>query len=497
MLNKVVFVLIISFFSVAYAVDVPIDDFSIKPYSQNPSDYVSPDTPDYKKSLISAKYQAIQYKQFYNHYFSTGPKSLSPWGEDVVKAILPWVKQTEKAGLDEFREHANNPDKQHYGENFKVHGKQWLDKIEQNMNLGALDSLSYDASKRAIVVNNTLARALPESAPDFFHFTLPGQGFPFDNLQMASLWVGTPLYVISHSKNKAWSLVFTPDAYIGWVKSSDIAYVSENFIKKWQQAAKKQLVAVTQTGASILNREAEFLFTGYIGAVFPLYRQANQTSSIFIPFKDQQGQAQLHIGVIKSGDVALMPMVASKENIIKLMQSLQNRPYGWGGAFFFNDCSQELKSLFTPFGIWLPKHSSLQAKSSSTENYSDDTLEERLNALREHGRPFMTIIFIGGHVMLYIGESEGAYHHKELMTYQNVWGLTNSHGDKRYIIGQSLFLPLLSSYPGYPDVVSLADKTYFKLTYVDDLDPKPLTPKAFVKQYYLSSPVNLSDMLGL
>lgn len=481
----------------AYAVDVPLYNFSISPYSQNANDYISPNSPDYKTSLISADYQAIQYKQFYHHYFSTDKQSLSPWGEEMVKAVLPWVRQSEMEGLDEFRNHDADPNKRHYGENFKIHGNKWLGKIEENMDLAALDSLSYDRNKRAIAVDNTLARALPASRPDFFHFTIAGQGFPFDNLQMASIWVGTPLYVISQSKNKAWSLVFTPDAYIGWVQTRDIAFVSDDFITKWQEAAKKKLVAVTKTGASILNEAGEFQFTGYIGAVFPLHSQDKGVTSILIPIKDQDAQARVHIGLVKHDDVALMPLLASKENIIKLMQSLQNRPYGWGGAFFFNDCSQELKSLFTPFGIWLPKHSSLQAKSKSTENYSDYTMEERLNALREHGRPFMTIIFIGGHVMLYIGESEGPEYQKQLMTYQNVWGLTNSARDKRYVIGQSLFLPLLASYPGYPDAVSLADKTFFKLAYVDDLDAKPLSPKAFVKRYYLASPFSLTDMLGL
>ena len=29
-------------------------------------------------------------------------------------------------------------------------------------------------------------------------------------------------------------------------------------------------------------------------------------------------------------------------------------PYGWGGMYFYNNCSAELKSLFTPFGFGYP-----------------------------------------------------------------------------------------------------------------------------------------------
>ncbi|WP_232220569.1 SH3 domain-containing protein, partial [Legionella tunisiensis] len=146
-----------------------------------------------------------------------------------------------------------------------------------------------------------------------FHFSLPGQGFPFDNLQESVIWAGTPLYVFTVSQDKAWSLVLTPDAYFAWVKSSDIAYASSGFIGQWQAAAKKGLVAITETGATVLDKQQHFQFTGYIGAVFPLAQRNEETTSILIPVKNAHQQAVVTMGSVSKNAASVMPLTASKK----------------------------------------------------------------------------------------------------------------------------------------------------------------------------------------
>lgn len=467
-LLKAVLIAITCHLSALFAADMPIEDFPIENYSQQVTDYLPPNAKDYSNSLLTKEYQSLQFKQFYNHYYSTKAQSLSPWSKTMVNTILPEVKKVQLELLDDFSNKNGQPT--HFGENYKIHDDKWLAKITKNMALDHLNSLSFNTTHRAIVTNNTLVRALPESEPDFFHFSLPGQGFPFDNLQMSALWVGTPIYIISQSVDKAWSLVLTPDGYYGWLKSNDIAYVSKNFIAKWQQAARKSLAAITQTEASIVNSNNQFQFSGHIGAVFPLKNTHANKLSILIPIKDSNNNAVIKVGIINKNAAHRMPLAASKTNIAMLLKQLQNRPYGWGGAFFYNDCSQELKNLFTPFGIWLPRNSAQQAKLSSTLDLSHYNLEQRLSLLKQQGHPLMTIIYINGHVMLYLGNIKTKDGTTQPITYQNVWGLAPITKDKRYIIGQSLFLPLLKDYPEKPDVISQADKPYFKLIFLDKLN---------------------------
>jgi hypothetical protein len=98
----------------------------------------------------------------------------------------------------------------------------------------------------------------------------------------------------------------------------------------------------------------------------------------------------------------------------------------------------------------------------------------------------MTIIYIGGHVMLYLGTQE-----ETPITYQNVLGLAPVNRDKRYVIGQAVLFPLLKYYPEYPDAKSLANSSYFKLIFLDDLPKQNLSPSLFVKQ--LTQALSLKD----
>ena len=467
--------------STSFAVEVPIEDFSIKAYPQNINEYLPPDSADYNQALLSSEYQQTQVQQFFNHYYASDNKGLSPWSESMIRAVLPSVKKIELALLDEFDNQQQGPAQQHYGEHFKEHDEIWLNKMRTTMALEGLESQTFNPQNNAIVVTNTAARALPDTAPDFYHFSLAGQGFPFDNLQESALWVGTPLHVLHVSRDKAWSLVLSPDGYFGWVKSNDIAYASAAFIQQWQNKARQGLMAITQTESSVLDKGQHFLFSAYIGAVFPLAQQSEHQTTIFIPIKNSAQQALMSTATIAKNAAHLMPMPASKKTIAALIKQLQNRPYGWGGAYFFNDCSQELKSLFTPLGIWLPRNSAQQGKSSSLD-LSSKTLDERLNLLQSKGHPLMTLIYIGGHVMLYLGNKPNKKEEQEAITYQNVWGLSPASKDKRFVIGQSLLIPLLKSYAEHPEASSLADKAYFKLVFLDELSSSLPSPQAFANQ---------------
>ena len=461
--------------------EVPIYDFPVT-YSQNANDYLPPDGEDYNKNLLSHKYQQLQLKQFYNHYYSSDAQGLSPWSAQMAMSALPFMKKVEPEILEDFNNQNQSNEDKHYAENFKEHDQTWLSRIRDNMDLNAIASIEFKEENRAISVANTHARALPDNAPDFFHASLPGQGFPFDNLQESAIWAGTPLYVFSVSKDKAWSLVLTPDGYFSWVKSNDIAYVSSGFINQWQTAAQQGLIAVTQTETSIVDEQQQFQFTGFIGSVFPMIQRTSQQTSILIPVKNSHNQAMIKTGIINTNAANIMPLIASPKNLVKIINQLKNRPYGWGGAFFFNDCSQEMKSIFTPFGIWLPRNSAQQGQLGSTLDLSENNIDERISLLKEKGHPLMTIIYIGGHVMLYVGNKD-LDNRVTAIIYQNVWGMASESHDKRYVIGQSLFFPLLKNYPENPGVISLAGKSNFKLVYLDELNLKTDSPRSFANRF--------------
>ncbi len=466
----------------SFAVTVPREYFPIESYTQNADIYISPTSPHYTKSLLSSEEQQRRLKQFYQHYYASDAKGLSPWSKALVSALLPHIKKAELTTLAIFDNQTKSGAPKHYAENFREHDVAFWRGIQCNMNLNALDGRGFDVHQRAIVTLNTMARVLPEKTPDFFDERTAGEGFPFDNLQIASLWVGTPLYVLNISKDKAWSLVLTPDAYFAWVKSSDIAYVLPDFVARWQNGAQKQLIAITQTEVSVLDKAHRFQFSGYIGAVFPEVERDGAKTSILIPVKQLDGTAAIKTGVIETKSSARMPLMISPKHMAQVIKALQHRPYGWGGAFFLNDCSQELKSLFTPFGIWLPRNSWMQQALNPTLDVSAYSLEARLDTVKAKGHPFLTLLYKKGHIMLYVGE-QTIQNRSEVISYQNVWALSSQKNDTRYVVGGSVFLPILKSYPDNSSINSQANELVFKLIYLDGFHGEEMLPKKFAEMF--------------
>jgi hypothetical protein len=128
----------------------------------------------------------------------------------------------------------------------------------------------------------------------------------------------------------------------------------------------------------------------------------------------------------------------------------------------------------TPFGIWLPRHSSNQVSAGKMVDMSSATEDKRLSYLMENGQRFLTIIYIGGHVVLYVGNYQNPMKASSLMpmTYQNLWGLSPTPSNRRAVIGKSVLFPLLQQYPEDTSLSSLANHKFFQVSYLNQL-PNP------------------------
>ena len=184
------------------------------------------------------------------------------------------------------------------------------------------------------------------------------------------------------------------------------------------------------------------------------------------------GRATLEPARLPAGTGVAQPWPYTPRHAARLWRTLLGRPYGWGNTGFQNDCSAELKQFFAPFGLWLPRHSSDQKDVGRTHDLGGLALHARLEALERTGRPYRSLVWIRGHVMLYLGpvrhQAEGATA-TGFMTYQNLWGLRPSElPDERAVIGGSVLFPVLDRYPERPDLRSLADGDTFVVTNLDE-----------------------------
>ncbi|MBU0743969.1 MAG: SH3 domain-containing protein [Gammaproteobacteria bacterium] len=425
--------------------------------------------------MIKSTAQKNLLREYYNHYYATGVNAKSPWDnryikETLEKSLAPYILEQKIRGS--FDNSSNsNPKKIGYGVNFRPYSAVWINEIIANMNLKQFSSpFKYRPNNRGIAVRNLLARALPTNDPFFYKLSLPGEGYPFDNLQESAIWAGAPVYIIGETSDKQWLLVLT-SSYIAWVESDRIAKTSESFIKKWQQYAKQKMVAITKNKLSIFDLENQYRFNAYIGAVFPGKNINKNTITVLIPIADTYHRAKISFARLNKKDAKIMPLEATPHNFVTIMSSLLGRPYGWGGMYFYNDCSAELQSLYTPFGIWLPRNSSAQINAREKIDLSENSMEEHLKHLLENGKKFITIIYIGAHTITYMGKypnPNSAAHEPIALTFQNVWGnLKPADGSYRAVVGKSVLLPLLTKYPEDPKINSQANHKYFQISFLD------------------------------
>lgn len=471
--KRLIFLITLCFYSsfnYSLAAANTISLFPLDNYSQKANDWINPNNSKYNSPLFDKNTQKEHAQRFFEHSFADS----SPWDEKFVLTFLhhssPSIHSMEANLIKNFSNQSKPDLEIGYGENFRAYSNNWIEKIASNMQLDQIKNLNFAYSKRAIAVDNLSARLLPTSDVHFYHYSQAGQGFPFDNLQQSAVWVGTPLYIIGESRDHAWKLVLTPDI-IGWVPSAGIAYVSQDFISKWQKAAKENMVAISNNEVSITDTSGQFKFLAYVGTVFPGVRLDQNSTTVMIPVKKENGNAKIELAHLPKNISSPVPTQLTPHNFISMMNNLLGRPYGWGNLYFYNDCSAELKNIFATFGVWLPRLSSEQVKIGKTIDLSYADREQRIDYLQQNAHPFVTIVYINGHVFLYLGNYTNPNTPGKspvALTYQNIWALKPEQGNERVIIGGSVLLPLMNGYPE-DQRLSLANKTYFKLAYLDIL----------------------------
>lgn len=447
--------------------------FPLGHYSQNVDRWIDPSGPDYDTPFLGSDAQHAQYDALYARYFGIAPNDPSPWNRAYIDRRVYRNGGSDIAAMLQSRiewfDNSNRLSRRRigYGMNFRPHTKAWIDAIARNVNVSQFaQAAGYDASRRAIAATTLQVRGLPTLDPSFYDHRIAGEGYPFDNLQVSAVRPGTPLYVLGTSADGGWRYVLTPDLQ-GWVRSRGVASVDEALVRQWRAAARKTLGAVVTAWAPVSDSGGVFRFDAPAGTLLPMRPGIDaDTHETLIPVRDIDGRAVIRIAALASSEIVPAPLSATPRHLAMLLKHLIGRPYGWGNTNFDNDCSAELQSIFAAFGVWLPRHSSAQMEAGSMTDLSRYTPAERLDYLAQHGKPMRTLIYIGGHVMLYLGNTEAGGLAVPLV-YQDIWGLRPADNSRRAVIGGSVILPLLLRYPEDPSLQSLAATPIFEISILD------------------------------
>ncbi len=318
-----------------------------------------------------------------------------------------------------------------YAENLRPWSAEAWARVRWNANLESLRG----QARAAITTQAAPLRLAPTLRPRFARVEGAGQGYPFDDLQQSALPVGMPMAVFHTSRDGAWFFVETPLA-CGWVRAVDTAFVSKAFQNQWQTLP---LAAFTADGVP-LRPAGVFQAEASVGTVLPL-NERGALSEVLLPLRQADGFA-LAVPVAAEA-ITPMPLALTARNVANIGSAMLGQNYGWGGLHGDRDCSAMMHDLFAPFGVWLPRNSEAQARSGLFSSLEGLSAGEKNAAVLKQGEPFRTLLWMKGHIGLYVGEYQGAP-----VFFHNVWGVRKRLRDGRegrLILGRAV---LTTTAPG-------------------------------------------------
>jgi hypothetical protein len=295
------------------------------------------------------------------------------------------------------------------------------------------DLASYPRmAQPAITIRHTLMRELPVLRP---HMTKPhpfGPDNPFDMFQYSSLLLGTPLYAAHVSADGLWYFVESSIAS-GWVPAEDVAPADAAFMERYRNG---RYAAIIRDDLPLVAEAGGLIGRTHIGAVYPLWKESAQSLTVLVPVRAPQGQAATAVAALASDQAKVKPLPLNPAWLARVGNQMMGQPYGWGGLYERRDCSSTVRDLFAPFGIWLPRNSAAQSRNGSFVPLEglDGVDKERL--IRTSGAPFMSLLWMPGHIMLYLGQ-----YRDENVVFHNIWGLRTVEGENdngRHVLGRTL-----------------------------------------------------------
>ncbi len=337
-------------------------------------------------------------------------------------ALAPWNLKKRDIKILDFNERYFSKISNCSGLNFQHYSKDTIFDIKLNADN------AKSIKRNGIIVRHSDLRLIPSDLP-CFHPNKPGGAYPFDDYQNSRLYIGSPVSVVGISQDKNWYLVYSHETSIGWVKAENLVFINHSDIR---------FIKVHKLG--VISEDKNNL---KIGMFLPIRRETKAQIEVYLPEKSHNGHLHWKITKLRHSEVVVMPMKFNKENVIHVLNNLLNKPYGWGGMHGYRDCSSTIKDYFTTCGIYLKRNSRAQAFSDQAVrsfDLSDKDNVEKIGVIENYGVPFKTVIYLAGHIGLYIGNFNG-----KPVILHNIWGLkTLSKDDEegRNIIGKSVISSL-------------------------------------------------------
>jgi hypothetical protein len=406
------------------AVQQPSPVADIQVLSQDARVYLS----SVKDPVMTPARQAAYFQQFTDRFFRPWHRTDSKHSAEIVFS-----------GLKKYRL------KRLYGENNRPLPPDFLDAMARQSQPEIYPLLH----RPAITVTHASIRVFPTHKPVFFGPLYPGRGFPFDMMQNSLVPAGTPVLVTHESRDRLWALVET-EWVAGWVRRQEIAAVDEAVMADFSAPP---LAGFTADQVSVIPEDGPPVFSGRVGMALPMKEPASDTgfATVLIPARTHLGNAELLEARVPTQGIQPLPFPATPDHFAEILNALMGQTYGWGGLYENRDCSALIQDLFAGFGIPLPRNSKDQADAGETISLEGLSGPEKQALIRRQGIPLQTLLYMPGHIMLYLGPDPAS---NQPVIVHAMWGVTTrpplSTHTGRLVVGRTVITTLAPGKEQYP-----------------------------------------------
>ncbi len=278
---------------------------------------------------------------------------------------------------------------------------------------------------KAITIRRTDVKALPTSTSYYRDPKKTGEGFPFDYNQNSALHINIPLLISHFSKDKRWAFVQASYSF-GWIKTSDLALVNSSFINIFKN---NHYAMVIKDNLRLFNDKKDISLVK-LGALFPIDKDGKH---YLVASRDKKGHAHIEkVIATKPNIIAKKPLPFTPHNVAMLAREFYGEPYGWGGSYECRDCSATTRDFLGPFGIFLRRNSSKQAKDGSSITIKGLSKVKKKKKIIKEAEPFRSLLYVPGHIVLYLGQYKG-----EPVIMHTYWGIRKKDRTK-HITGRTI-----------------------------------------------------------
>ena len=277
------------------------------------------------------------------------------------------------------------------------------------------------ASQYGIVTTHTTMRAFPT---DRMLGLTPGDKDD-DNLYLSMLRVNEPVIVRAQSVDKKFLLCISSCMNPEWVPVEDVAICKnkDQWLEAWDIPAGQELVVTgykvrTEQSRETPNTANRMLYMGTVLERVDLDSPEEAleivgTSSAFdrhvcyLPVRNENGAYSKELALIgTSAKVSEGYLPLTTANIAEVALRSLGQMYGWGGMLEANDCSGYVRDVYKCFGLELARNTTWQMN-LPVRKYDLTGLDDAHKAAAIAQMPLGTVLFWGGHEMIYLGQENG------------------------------------------------------------------------------------------